>query len=83
MTGADLREWRKRNDRTQESLALELGVTRQTVVHWERSAAPLAKMVRLALRALEIEPGAAGFKPATERKLRRSQEAGRMALQLP
>src|SRR5262245_23706084 len=54
MTGSELREWRKRNNYTQEMLcmALDLG-SRQTVISWEKSSGPIARTVELALFALE------------------------------
>lgn len=53
MVGADLKKWRERNNYTQERLRLALGVTRQTIVSWEQSQKPLARLVQLALLALE------------------------------
>ena len=54
MKGTDLREWRYQNRHTQESLAAALGVTRQTIVGWERSERDLARMLELALTALVV-----------------------------
>jgi DNA-binding XRE family transcriptional regulator len=56
MLGTDLKAWRASHDYTQEKLRLELGVTRQTIVAWEQSRKPLARLVELALLALEHLP---------------------------
>jgi transcriptional regulator with XRE-family HTH domain len=38
MKGADLRNWRERNNLTQKQLMTELGInSRQTIINWERS----------------------------------------------
>lgn len=54
--GVDLKAWRGRNGYTQEQLRLLLDVSRQTIITWERSSKPLAKVVELALIALEHAP---------------------------
>lgn len=58
MTGADLREWRKRHRMTQEMLriALEVG-SRQTIISWEKSTKRLPRYVHLALIGLEHADG--------------------------
>ncbi len=56
MTGADLKDWRRRNGFTQEELRIALGVTRQTIVSWEQSENSISRLVELALRALEHLP---------------------------
>jgi transcriptional regulator with XRE-family HTH domain len=58
MTGFDgraLREWRSRNGYSQAELALELGVSRQSIVNWEK-AEVIDRVVGLALVALERVP---------------------------
>lgn len=50
--GAWLKEWRGRNGYTQDELAMELDVSRPTIVKWERSAT-IDHLVVLALVALE------------------------------
>lgn len=52
----DLREWRRRNNYTQQALGMALGVSRQTIVGWETSSGPPAPLVQLALLALEYLP---------------------------
>ncbi|WP_428987836.1 helix-turn-helix transcriptional regulator [Methylocapsa aurea] len=52
----DIREWRRRNKYTQDALALALGVSRQTVVGWEKSEYPPSTLIQLALLALENLP---------------------------
>lgn len=59
MQGIDLRSWRKQYGLTQADLALELEVSRQTVVGWEAGGA-LPKMLMLALRGLEQNRSTAG-----------------------
>jgi DNA-binding XRE family transcriptional regulator len=58
ITGADVREWRKKHDMTQEMLriALEVG-SRQTIISWEKSAKRLPRYVQLALIGLEHADG--------------------------
>lgn len=56
MNGTELKAWRKRKAWTQEQLGLALGVTRQTVIVWERSDHPLLRMLPLALLALDNLP---------------------------
>jgi DNA-binding XRE family transcriptional regulator len=57
MLGTDLRDWRKRNRFTQDTLREALGVkSRQTIITWEKSTEPLPRTVELALLALEHLP---------------------------
>jgi transcriptional regulator with XRE-family HTH domain len=57
LRGSDLKEWRKRMGYTQEALRLELGIaSRQTIISWERAEEPLARVIELALIALEHLP---------------------------
>ena len=57
MIGADVRNWRKRNRYTQETLCMALGIgSRQTLITWEKSTGPLDRMVELSLLALEHLP---------------------------
>lgn len=67
--GARLREWRKSNHYSQEELARELEVTRQTVIGWEQSE-KVSRIVQLALAALENTPvvGKIGARPAAAGK---------------
>ncbi len=53
MNGAELKEWRARNNFTQQKLAIALGVARPTIALWEKSSEPLSRMLALALVALE------------------------------
>jgi len=58
MTAIDgkwIADWRRRYAYTQEALALELGVKRQTIISWE-GAPKVDRVIYLALRALELEP---------------------------
>ena len=50
----EFKAWRKRLGLTQEAAARELGVTRRAVVHYERGARAISKVVRLACEAVEI-----------------------------
>ena len=57
MVGTDLPDWRKRNRFTQDTLREALGVkSRQTIITWEKSEAPIPRTVELALLALEHLP---------------------------
>jgi DNA-binding XRE family transcriptional regulator len=57
MLGTELPEWRKRNGFTQDTLRIALGIrSRQTIITWEKSTAPLPRLVELALFALENFP---------------------------
>jgi DNA-binding XRE family transcriptional regulator len=57
MLGTELPEWRKRNSFTQDTLRIALGVrSRQTIITWEKSTAPLPRLIELALFALESFP---------------------------
>jgi DNA-binding XRE family transcriptional regulator len=59
MQGSDLKSWRKQYGLTQSDLAIELEVSRQTVVGWEASGS-LPKILMLALRELERNRSTAG-----------------------
>jgi DNA-binding XRE family transcriptional regulator len=50
----EFKAWRKRLGLTQEAAALELGVTRRAIVHYERGARSISKVVRLACEAVEM-----------------------------
>lgn len=57
MLGTELPEWRKRNNFTQDTLRIALGIrSRQTIITWEKSTSPLPRLVELALFALETFP---------------------------
>ena len=57
LLGSDLKEWRRRNGRTQEWLRIVLGIkSRQTIIAWEQSEKPLPQTLELALLALEHIP---------------------------
>ena len=57
MLGTELPDWRKRNSFTQDTLRIALGIrSRQTIITWEKSTAPLPRLVELALFALENFP---------------------------
>lgn len=57
MTGADMRQWRKRHGMTQEMLrqTLQIG-SRQTIISWEKSTDRLPRHIEFALVALEHLP---------------------------
>lgn len=59
MQGSDLKSWRKQHGLTQSDLALELEVSRQTIVGWEAGGS-LPKILILALRELEKNRSIAG-----------------------
>lgn len=52
LTGAELRKTRLRLGLTQEELAKELGVQRNTVTRWETGARKIAPPVAIAVRAV-------------------------------
>ncbi len=54
MTPTQLIEWRKRWGYTQPQLADLLGLTRYTVLRWEKGQYAIPKWLRLALRAIEL-----------------------------
>ena len=57
MTGLELRIKRKSLSLTQELLAKELGVSRPTIVAWEKAEnVPNGRLVELAITALEKLP---------------------------
>jgi DNA-binding XRE family transcriptional regulator len=72
-TGDDLRAWRQRNGRTQQVLAYELGVTRQSIAAWERPGEKLSRMLRFALTTLES--GDTGYKVVTGVDLKQWRES--------
>ena len=51
----EFKAWRKRLGLTQAAAAEELGVTRRAIVHYERGARAISKMVRLACAAVEMQ----------------------------
>lgn len=51
MKGSELAKWRAEYGWSQDRLARELGVNRQTVINWER-ADEVTRMVELAIGAL-------------------------------
>jgi len=51
---AEFKAWRKRLGLTQEQAAAELGLTRRAIVHYERGARMISKVVRLACEAVEM-----------------------------
>jgi DNA-binding XRE family transcriptional regulator len=53
MTGADLKDWRKKWGITQDGLSKALGVCRVTVNRWERGLRSIPVLLPLALEALE------------------------------
>jgi DNA-binding XRE family transcriptional regulator len=57
-SGEDIKKWREANDYDQAMLALELGVTRQTVGNWERRSKQegVPTYLQIALIALEKYP---------------------------
>lgn len=52
MNGADFKTWRLEHGYTQQAIARELEVTRQTIVSWEKSA-KLPRLLTLALGTLD------------------------------
>jgi transcriptional regulator with XRE-family HTH domain len=56
MTRNELKKWRKDNGYSQASLARVLNVHVMTVSRWETGAREIPPFLRLALRALELEP---------------------------
>ena len=57
MNGTELRDWRKRNNMTQDMLRMALDIgSRQTIITWEKSEERLPRTVELALLALEHLP---------------------------
>jgi transcriptional regulator with XRE-family HTH domain len=55
MKGDDLRKRRQKLDLTQEQLAVELGVDRNTVARWERDERVIPAYLDLALKTIERE----------------------------
>ena len=51
----EFKAWRKRLGLTQAAAAEELGVTRRAIVHYERGARSISKVVRLACAAVEMQ----------------------------
>jgi DNA-binding XRE family transcriptional regulator len=52
----NLKSWRNRNNYTQDELAKEVGVSRQTIISWEKGHVPITRAIYLALIALEFTP---------------------------
>jgi transcriptional regulator with XRE-family HTH domain len=72
VSGDWISAWRSKNGYSQDQLAKELEVARQTVVKWEASE-KVDRLVFLALRALEIDAGLQVIGARTEgRKKRRA-----------
>jgi len=53
VTGKQLANNRKQLGHTQETLAVELGITRATVARWEAKEDPIPKIARIAISTLE------------------------------
>jgi transcriptional regulator with XRE-family HTH domain len=67
MNGDDLKQWRERNNYTQERLKIELGVkSRQTVISWEQTD-KLPRVLELALIALENYPEVRNSSPSRDK----------------
>ncbi len=60
MTGNEFRQWRKEYGYTQNGIADELGVSRQTIVSWEKSAKHLPRLLELALKSVTQVRNVAG-----------------------
>lgn len=53
MDGKELKEKRKNLELTQEALALELGVTANTVARWERDEMKIPPFLHLAIETIK------------------------------
>ena len=53
--GSDIPEWCNQNGYSKELLAVELGVTRQTLFNWSQNFDGIPRVVALALCAIELE----------------------------
>ena len=54
-SGAEISSWCEKNEYAKEMLAVELGVTRQTLFNWSQNSQGIPRVVALALCALELE----------------------------
>jgi transcriptional regulator with XRE-family HTH domain len=57
LTGKELRRIRLQLELTQEALAMQLGVKRNTVTRWETGIIAVSRVVELAMRGLAVEHG--------------------------
>ena len=55
-SGAEIDNWCRDNNFTKEQLAIELGVTRQTLFNWTRNHDSVPRVLALSLFALEMLP---------------------------
>lgn len=63
MKGSEFKAWRERRGYTQTSIAQELGVSRFTVINWEKMEDDLPRILVLAIKGLEVTfPSVAGAK---------------------
>jgi len=72
MTQRELKEWRKKNEYTQEKLAQILGVTKTTVYRWEAALREIPPFLALALECVEKkggEPQSQGKAKKTKRRV--------------
>lgn len=76
MTGDELKSKRLEMDLTQDQLALELGVDRNTVARWERSERTIPPYLALALKCL---PQVTGDKTETLVKNRKTGRPKKLA----
>lgn len=84
MHETNLRLWRETNKLTQQALADELGVSRQTIVNWECSHIELPKMLQLAIRGLDVSGRGVALDEAEASAFRsRPHEPGSGAARLP
>ena len=69
--GTWIRAWRQRNGYTQAELALELKVSRQTIVGWEHieTIDRLVELSLIALEAVPVEQTCLGRGPKRRREL--------------
>jgi transcriptional regulator with XRE-family HTH domain len=82
-TGAHLREWRKRRNRTQEQLANELGVKKERIAYWEQSTTPLAVRLRVALRTLDLVQHVVGLGMSEAEQKRERKRSMRSLIEQP
>ena len=74
MHGIDLKDWRHQHNYTQEALALELEITRQTVIGWEKGIELLPRILVLALESLSRSGSITGRRAtASEQKMMRTR----------
>ena len=65
MTGIQFREWRRKLGLSQEAAARVLGISRATVVRWERGDWPIPPMAVMAVEHLSERLRQRGPKPAS------------------